>query len=455
MARTGLIRSLPGVVLVLALIVPAVAAQGTANAESKELQDNYELMRMFAETFEQIDQNYVKDLDRRELMEAAIQGMLQRLDQYSSYIPREEMDRFNQIVEQEYGGVGIQVNVDRQTGRLTVVTPLPGGPAYFKGVRAGDVIVEINGDPTDGFTTDEAVARLKGPRGAEVTIGVKRADSGPEDPVEQITIVRDIVQLTTVRGDTFRDGNWDFMLDDKSKVGYIRLTHFSRHSAEEFSQALDTLQNQGMKALILDLRDNPGGLLRQAVAIADMFVEDVSTRGRNVPEQKWEAHKPGTYSGFPMAVLVNRVSASASEILSACLQDHDRAVVIGERTWGKGSVQNVINLEQGRSALKLTTASYFRPSGRNIHRFPDSEEDDEWGVSPTEGFEVRMTPEERFRWRIDRQQRDRILEDAPETQETPSFADRQLQKAKEYVLSKLGQPADAADAVAPDKKSEK
>lgn len=260
--------------VVVILLTPAFAQETSTVTDEDRLRENYELMRMFAETFEQIDQNYVKDLDRRELMEAAIEGMLQRLDRYSSYIPRDRMDQFNEAVEQEYGGIGIQVDIDAESGRLIVVTPLPGGPAYFKGVRAGDLIVEINGKSTEGFTIADAVARLKGPRGGEVSIGIRRPDADPDAPVRTVKLVRDIIQMATVRGDSFRDGQWDFMLDKEQKIAYIRLTHFSRHSADEMTAALEILREQGMKGLILDLRDNPGGLLRQATRIADMFLEE-------------------------------------------------------------------------------------------------------------------------------------------------------------------------------------
>jgi carboxyl-terminal processing protease len=442
-----------GLILVAAVFTVPAFAQQTAGQIDERLKDNYELMRMFAETFEQIDQNYVKDLDRRELVEAAIQGMLQRLDPYSTYIPRTSMDRFNQSVEQEYGGIGIQVNVDR-LGRLVVFTPIPGGPAFFKGVRAGDIIMKIDGESTEGIGMAGAISKLKGPRGGEVVITVKRAGSGPDEPLEDITLVRDIIQLDTVRGDVFTDKDWDFMLDKDQKVGYVRLSHFSRNSANEMRVALDKLREQNMKGLILDLRDNPGGLLQQAVAISDLFVEKgmiVSTKGRNVPERSWQATKEGTYADFPIAVLVNRNSASASEIVSACLQDLDRAVIVGERSWGKGSVQNVINLDEGRSALKLTTASYFRPSGRNIHRFPDSKVKDEWGVSPTEGFEVKFSGQELREWRAARRERDVIREREPETQESPSYVDTQLDKARDYILSKLnGESTEKKDDANPE-----
>ena len=193
-----------------------------------------------------------------------------------------------------------------------------------------------------------------------------------------------------------------------------------------------------MKGLILDLRGNPGGLLSQATEISDMFVESgklVSTKGRNTPERVWNATKEGTLTGFPMAILVNRLSASASEIVSACLQDHKRAIVVGERTWGKGSVQNVIDLAGGQSALKLTTASYYRPSGKNIHKFPGAKDSDEWGVTPNEGFQVRFSRGEFLNYDIYRKDRDILREGGPPKSD---FKDRQLQKAVGYILEQLG-----------------
>src|SRR5262249_6886050 len=183
---------------------------------------------------------------------------------------------------------------------------------------------------------------------------------------------------------------------------------FSRETTAELRRALAQLEKEGLKGLIVDLRFNPGGLLSTAIEVSDLFIASgriVSTKGRNTPERVWDAQKEGTFEGFPMVALVNHYSASASEILSACLQDHQRAVVIGERTWGKGSVQNVIELEGGKSALKLTTASYHRPSGKNIHRFPDAKESDEWGVMPDPGFELKLNlaqTERLIRYRHDR-----------------------------------------------------
>jgi carboxyl-terminal processing protease len=244
------------------------------------------------------------------------------------------------------------------------------------------------------------------------------------------------------------------MYDKKAKIGYIRLTHFSRHSAEELRSAIEDLRKQGMKGLILDLRFNPGGLLSQATEISDMFIESgkiVSTEGRNSRNRKWEATSKGTFKDFPMAILVNRYSASASEIVSACLQDHKRAVIIGERTWGKGSVQNVIELEEGDSALKLTTASYHRPSGKNIHRFPGAKDTDVWGVTPDEGYRLRLTDDELEALGEYRRKRD-ILDHTAKLD--TEFKDKQLDLAMDYIKEQLSGKNKPADKDA-DKKAEK
>jgi len=200
-----------------------------------------------------------------------------------------------------------------------------------------------------------------------------------------------------------------------------------------------------MRGLIVDLRFNPGGLLTSAVEVSDLFISEgtiVSTDGRNTEQRVWEAHPESTYEGFPMVVLVNRFSASASEILSACLQDHDRAIVVGERTWGKGSVQSVIELDQGRSAMKLTTASYQRPNGRNIHRFDGAKDSDEWGVQPNSGFEVKFKDEEisrlmRHQYDLDIVPPERADDEREDDDDDGEFTDRQLQRAVDYLSSEL------------------
>jgi len=422
--------------LVWAAIFTITSLFFAAPTRAAENQEYYELMKFFVDSFEQIERNYVKEVDRRELMEAALRGMMQELDPYSNYISPDDLQRFNVQVEQEFGGIGIQVSIDPETRRLTVMTPLPGTPAYRAGMRAGDQIMEIEGKSTEGFSLEDAVKLLKGKPGEAVRIGVLHSG---ETKVEQLTIVRELIHVATVLGDTYKsDDTWNFMLDDEKKIGYIRLTAFSRNTTNELRDALHMLRKEGMKALILDLRFNPGGLLTTATEVADLFIEEgkiVSTKGRNTEERVWNARKSDTFSGFPMVVLVNRYSASASEIVSACLQDHNRALIVGERTWGKGSVQNVIELEDGKSALKLTTASYHRPSGKNIHRFPGATESDEWGVMPDDDYRLDFTTKEIQQYLDYRRTRDVLNKNGPPKSD---FVDRQLQKAVEYLTGELG-----------------
>ena len=423
------------------------AADGKPGSEAakpaKPEDEYYDLFREFVDTFEQIDRNYVNEVDRKELMRAAIEGMVTKLDPYSSYIPPTDLADFTQGIEQEFGGIGIQVQIDSESRRLTVMTPLPGTPAYKAGVRSGDVVMEINGESTEGFTIEDAVKRLKGPAGDEVSIGVLHKG---EEKVETVKLVREVIQVATVLGDRYGEGDaWDFMIDDANKIAYVRLTHFGRRTAEELRETLDKLRGEGLKGLVLDMRFNPGGLLSQAVEVCDLFLESgtiVSTKGRNVPERSYDARKDGVAAegDFPIAVLVNRYSASASEIVGACLQDHHRAAVVGERTWGKGSVQNVIDLGGGSSALKLTTASYLRPSGQKIHRFPKDTEKDEWGVHPDPSLEIKFSDDELRNYLLDRRNRDVIG-----ASQERMFEDRQLQAALKLLREKIAKPAGDKD----------
>jgi carboxyl-terminal processing protease len=232
---------------------------------------------------------------------------------------------------------------------------------------------------------------------------------GAEEP-ETITVTRAIIDVPSVVGDHRKPNDqYDYMLDHEKKIGYVRVSGFMQNTADELKRALAQLKDEGMKGLILDLRDDPGGLLSTAVEVSDLFIdkgEIVSTRGRNTPAKKYEAHPSSPYADLPIVVLVNQNSASASEIVAAALQDHKRAVIVGQRSYGKGSVQNILDLEGGNSVLKLTVASYFRPSGENIHRFRNSKHSDKWGVSPDKGFDVKLTPSEYHRWYVARRERD-------------------------------------------------
>ena len=414
----------------------------------------YEMMQVLADTFEQIERNYVKEVDRRQLVNAAIRGMMQDLeDPYSNYISPDDLSQFNQVLEQEFTGIGIQVEISPESRRLTVMSPLPNSPALKAGIRAGDVIMEIDGKSTEGMSLPDAVKLMKGIPGTPVKVGILHTG---EKKLEQMTIMRAVVHLASVMGDFYNpDGTWNHFLDNDKKIAYIRLSSFSRDSHNELKETLTKLGEQGMKGLILDLRNNPGGLLNVATEIADLFLEEgiiVSTKGRNTEERVVRARKRGTFMGFPMAILVNRYSASASEVVSAALQDHKRAVVVGERTWGKGSVQNVIELEEGKSALKLTTASYHRPSGKNIHRFPNSSEADEWGVLPDDGMVVKFNDGELVKYLEYRRSRDVLASTGPPKSD---YVDSQMKKAVEYVVTNLPKDGDKTAEKPAEKPEEK
>ena len=438
--------------MALALVVPTSFAVGQepagANSPAAEKpaqdEDYYELLRLFADTLDQIDRNYVTEVSRRDLMEAAIKGMITKLDQHSNYIPPEELDRFRSGVDNEFGGVGIQIAIDDQ--KLVVISPLVNTPAYRAGILAGDHILKIDDTDTTDLTLNHAVKLLKGKVGTAVHVTVKHAH---DESIEKLELQREIVQVETVLGDNRnRDASWDYFYDKEKKLGYVRIGAFGRHTAKDLRKAVAALVDGGMKGFVLDLRFNPGGLLSSAIEVSDLFISKgriVSTEGRNAPSRTWDAHSQDTFEGFPMVVLVNRYSASASEIVAACLQDHDRAVVIGERTWGKGSVQNIIELEEGRSALKLTTAGYQRPSGKNIHRTEDAKPDDEWGVSPNDGYLVRLSPGEMDRLLRERRGKDIVRNPNDEAQPEPTKDDRQLDKALEYLNQALVPEKENAD----------
>lgn len=426
--------------------VPATEEEKAKSESEQKGDDYYELMRIFVDTFQEIDQNYVKEVDRRKLVNAAVRGMLAELDPYSDYIAPDDLEHFTEAISQEFGGVGIRVNFDKSNRSIEILTPLPGGPAYKAGLKAGDRIVEIDGKEVKDFPVgreiDSAIEMLRGKPGDKVEVGVLHPES---KDIDKVTLTREMIQLDTVMGDTMDDdGKWNLFIDEENKIGYLRLTHFTSRSAAEMRDALKTLKKQGMKGLIIDLRYNPGGLLEAAVDIADMFITEgliVSTDGRNSVHRTWSAKSFGTFTGFPIAVLINNYSASASEILSACLQDHDRAIVVGERSWGKGSVQDVIDLEDGKSALKLTTASYHRPSGKNIHRFPNAKESDEWGVTPNEGYKIEYSLKDHQAYQEYRHYRDmpgKQRKDVP-------FEDKQLDAAKTYILEQLDKEASDAE----------
>ncbi len=397
--------------------------------------DYYDLLKLFTETLDQVERNYVKDVSRRELIEAAIKGMLSKLDEHTNYVSPQDIDRFRTGVESEFAGIGVQLSVD--PGKLTVVAAIPDSPAQRAGIATGDIITRINGSSTDSMLIDDAVKQLKGKSGTKLTVSVLHLSTGKE---EELSLTRDLVRVETVRGiRRTNDRQWEYFCDREAGIAYVRITAFGRHTADELRSVIEKLISLQMKGLVLDLRFNPGGLLSTAVDVADLFVTEgriVSMNGRNAEEQVWNAKKEGTFAEFPLAVLVNQYSASASEIVAACLQDHGRAGIVGQRTLGKGSVQNIVELEGGRSALKLTTAGYHRPSGRNIDRHSAEGDGGQWGVQPDTGCEVSLTEPETRGLYVGLNQREQAGVSADKSPDL-TLEDKQFDRALTLVRQRL------------------
>ncbi|MBI5864531.1 MAG: S41 family peptidase [Planctomycetes bacterium] len=330
------------------------------------------------------------------------EGALGELDQFTSMIwPADAVD-FDKQMMGHFFGVGIQLGVDEASGRLKCVTPLEDSPALEAGIQPDDLIMSVNGESTKGWTTDEAIRKITGEEGTAVTLTMQRPVTGESI---DFPLTRRNIRIKTVRGvnriEGDREGHWNYMLDGGSGVAYIKLSNFTADSGAELDDALEHASAQGMKGLILDLRYNPGGLLDVAVETVSEFVRKgnvVSTKGRQEERQKLDVSGKAAFADMPLIVLVNESSASASEILSGALQDHQRAVILGERTFGKGSVQKVINLDRQSlfggtpkniARLKVTTALYYLPNGRSPHKLPDAEI---WGVDPS--LEIELMPKE-------------------------------------------------------------
>lgn len=412
------------------------------NSEAARPKDEMlQLYGAFVDAVEQVEANYVRPVPRKELLESALRGMLQGLDPHSTYFSEGDWRQFKKQIDGSFSGIGVTVGIDPDSGRLEVEAPLVGSPAYAAGIMAGDLIMEVDGKSTENMTSDKAVEIMQGRPGTTVALIVFHAAS---KQTETLTIKREVIDLPTVVGDRRKpDDTFDYMLDDGRKIGYVRVTSFVQGTVDDLRRVLAELTGRGMKGLVLDLRDDPGGLLSAAVQVADLFVEDgaiVSTEGRNIKKSTYEAVKDGAYEGLPMAVLINHHSASASEIVAACLQDHKRAAIVGQRSYGKGSVQHILPLDGGDAVLKLTVAAYKRPSGKNIHRFPRAKDADEWGVSPDDGLVLALSEADYAGWQKARHDRDQISGHNPEPKDAKPFVDAQRDKAVVAVRAKLARP---------------
>lgn len=331
---------------------------GSAIKIDRDVKDEtYKELTLFADTLAIIQSQYVEESEPKDLIYGSLKGMLSSLDPYSEFLPPEEYKELKADTEGKFGGVGMEITL--KDGLVTVVSPLEDTPAWEAGIKSGDKIVKINDEIIKDFTLTDAVRLLRGDPGTEVKITAWREK---EKKMIDFEIVRAMIKIEDIK---------DVRIIDDSGIGYIRLVEFSEETPDDLSGALDNLQEQGMKALILDVRYNPGGLLDVAAKVTENFLDKnkiiVTTKGRgNLQNLEFRSRTSSKYKDLPMVVLINEGSASGSEILAGALKDHKRAIVIGEKSFGKGSVQTVIPLSDG-SALKLTTSKYFTPSGASIH----------------------------------------------------------------------------------------
>ncbi len=366
--KRRLIFGFVAAVLAVNLLIGAKVYNKSAEAGQKD--SAYPSMKLFAEVVEKVRRDYVdgKDLTYQKLVYAALKGMISTLDPHSEFLEPEQFNELQNDTEGHFGGLGIVIAM--KDNFVTVVAPMEDSPGFKAGILAGDRIIKIDGKSAEHLSLPDAVKNLRGDPGTDVTITISRPGTGL---VKDLTLTRAIITVDMVKD---IKGKKEFPLDD-NKVGYVRLVQFGDKTSGDLEEALKKLKAQGMKALILDLRWNPGGLLEQAVEVCEKFLPRgqlvVSTEGRNAGQNS--VRKAGGRgdelvnrdgSQIPVVVLVNGSSASAAEIVSGCLQDLHRAIILGEKTFGKGSVQSILPLEEG-AALKLTTAKYYTPSHKVIH----------------------------------------------------------------------------------------
>ncbi|MEE9239910.1 MAG: S41 family peptidase [bacterium] len=330
-----------------------LAINPLGNTSAKE-NSTYPQLRTFTEVLSLIEENYVSKVEGKQLIRGAINGMLRTLDPHTSYLSPESYKEMHVETRGRFGGLGIEITI--RNGVLTVVTPIEDTPAYREGMKAGDQILQVEGKSTKDLNIIEVVRMLRGKPGSKVTITVRRKGV---DKLLKVTITREIIRIKSVRSRMLRD-----------HIGYVRLRSFQSTTADEVRKAVEKLREKNVRGLVLDLRNNPGGLLSQAIAVSDLFLSSgkliVYTKGRmdNQRNRYTSTEEGGSYD-FPVAILVNPASASASEIVAGAFQDLKRGAIIGEKTFGKGSVQTIVPLTDG-SGLRLTTALYYTPNGRRI-----------------------------------------------------------------------------------------
>jgi carboxyl-terminal processing protease len=416
-------RGFPFVLLLVGIALGFfLAAQWVPSVSAVPRQD-YESLEAFTNILAIVKKNYVEDVETKNLVGGAINGMLSSLDPHSAYLTPELYKELQMDTQGRFGGLGIEITI--RGGILTVVSPIEDTPAAKAGVKPGDQIFKIEDEFTKDMTLVDAVKKMRGPKGTKITISIKR-EGVPE--LINFTLMRDTIRVQSVRSRNLEEG-----------YGYIRLAQFQERSDRDLQRALEKMaaEKAGIKGVVLDLRNNPGGLLTQAVRIADLFLDSgmiVYTEGRiESQKQKYFAQKEGSWLDFPMVVLVNGGSASASEIVAGALQDHKRAVVLGTKTFGKGSVQTILPLDDS-SALRLTTARYFTPKGRSIQAA---------GIVP----DIIVESVSQAESKVDEKRRQGLREEnlpghLPSQQQTPNSQQEPVEKDKEKQIPSSGPTGD-------------
>jgi len=345
------------IVLVAVLLVLAFSyTKGFSLSKDKQRDDLYRELEIFAEGLAVVEKKYVEDKTAEDLIYGAMGGLLMSLDSYSQFLDPDDYKNLLVDTEGKFGGLGIEITI--RDGLLTIISPIEDTPAWKAGIKAGDLIIKIDDELTKGITLNEAVKKLRGDPGTEVKLTVLREK---DRKVEDITIVRGIIKI--------KDIKWSLILEDG--IGYVRIAEFREKTSQDLGKALVALDKKGLKALIVDVRYNPGGLLSSAIDVSSWFVPNgeviVSTKSRSEPERIYKSVPfKKKYVDIPIVVLINKGSASGSEILAAALRENDRAILLGETTFGKGSVQTIVPLSDG-SAMRLTTSKYYTPKGISIH----------------------------------------------------------------------------------------
>jgi carboxyl-terminal processing protease len=405
-------------------------------------------IRYVGDGLEAIANGALENVSDEELFDGAMRGMVDVLarhgDEHSKFLPEAEAVPLRTEIRQQFGGIGVRIGFEGKPPLLTIVAPPdPGTPAARAYLLPGDQITAIDDRATEGMNMGDVLQLMRGEPGTTVRLSTRR----PGEPQPRtVELVREIINIDSILGERRGpDGRWEFTMPDNPRIAHVRIASFGERTAAELSHVLENLQTRGVKAVVLDLRDNVGGSLDAAVAVCQMLLpagkEVVTTRGRGQQiRQRYTTTADGRFIDLPLVVLVNQNSASAAEIVAACLQDHRRAQVAGQRTYGKGTVQELLPMESGGSLLKLTWASFWRPSGANIHRKPGDKQNSGWGVTPDAGLDRALSDDGYAAWFKYRTQRDgfnRPESNGPSpndvSDEPGPFIDEQLQLAVKHL----------------------